>query len=80
MNQPDFMVNADNVYRTRDYIVKQVIGVNLDAQMDNCICSQDTFYARTPLRDKQYEEILSKRFNPDGRRLKSAMYSRQYVD
>lgn len=78
--QPDFMVNADNVYRTRDYIVRQIIGVNLDAEMDNNIFSQDTFFARTPARDKQYVEIFSKRFNLDGRRMKSSMYSRKYVD
>lgn len=47
-----FMENADNVYRTRDYIVRQIIGVNFDAEMDNSIFSQDTFFARTPARDK----------------------------
>ena len=33
----DFMENADNVYRTREYIVRQIIGVNFDAEMDNNI-------------------------------------------
>ncbi len=79
-SQPDFMENADNVYRTRDYIVRQIIGVNFDAEMDNSIFSQDTFFARTLARDRQYEAIFSKRFNIDGKRLKSSMYSRQYVD
>ncbi len=77
---PDFMENADNVYRTRDYIVRQIIGVNFDAEMDNNIFSQDTFFARTPTRDKQYEEIFAKRFNINGRRLASSMYSRKYVE
>lgn len=77
---PDFMVNADNVYRTRDYIVKQIIGVNHDAEMDNGLFSQDTFYRRTPARDRQYETIFAKRFNIDGKRMRSAMSSRQYVD
>ncbi len=79
-SQPDFMENADNVYRTRDYIVRQIIGVNFDAEMDNTIYSQDTFFLRTPARDKQYETTFSKRFNIDGKRMKSSMYSRQYVD
>ncbi len=78
--QPDFTVNADNVYRTREYIVRQIIGVNFDSEMDNGIFSQDTFFARTPTRDKQYESIFAKRFDLDGRRMKSSMYSRKYVD
>ena len=78
--QPGFMENADNVYRTRDYIVRQIIGVNFDAEMDNGIFSQDTFFARTPVRDKQFEATFAKRFNLDGRRMKSSMYSRQYID
>ncbi|MCM1368211.1 MAG: hypothetical protein NC184_05345 [Roseburia sp.] len=79
-SQPDFMVNADNVYRTRDYIVRQIIGVNHDAEMDNDIFSQDTFFARTPARDRQYEAIFARRFNIDGKRMKSTMYSRKYVE
>ena len=78
--QPDFMENADNVYRTREYIVRQIIGVNFDSEMDNGIFSQDTFFARTPARDRQYESIFAKRFDLDGRRMKSSMYSRKYVD
>lgn len=80
MNQPDFMENADNVYRTRDYIVRQIIGVNFDAEMDNNIFSQDTFFVRTPARDRQYEAIFVKRFNIDGRRLPCNMSSRRYVE
>ncbi len=78
--QPDFMENADNVYRTRDYIMRQVIGVNFDSEMDNNIFSQDTFFARTPARDRQYESIFAKRFNINGRRMRSMMYSRKYVE
>lgn len=76
----DFMENADNVYRTREYIVRQIIGVNFDAEMDNNIFSQDTFFARTPVRDRQYEAIFAKRFNINGRRMRSTMYSRKYVE
>lgn len=78
--KPDFMEYADNVYRTRDYIVRQIIGVNRDAEMDNTIFSQDTFFARTPARDRQYEAIFAKRFNIGGRRMSSSMYSRKYVE
>lgn len=77
---PEFTENADNVYRTREYIVRQIIGVSYDEHMDSVVLSQDTFYARTPARDKQYESVFAKRFNVNGRRIKSTMYSRQYVE
>lgn len=44
---PDFMEDAMNVYRTRDYIVKQVVGVKYSEVEDNLVFSHDTFYRRT---------------------------------
>ena len=51
---PDFILQADNVYRTRNYIVKQRLEYIENTAEDNVIISYDTFYKRTRLRDKQY--------------------------
>ena len=52
---PDFIKDATNVYRTKGYIVKQVIGIQYDCKENNVVFSYDTFYKRTPKRDKEYE-------------------------
>ena len=54
-NIPDFIKDATNVYRTKGYIVKQVIGIQYDCKENNVVFSHDTFYKRTPKRDKEYE-------------------------
>ena len=77
---PDFIIDADNVYRTRRYIIKQVLSLETPAIEDNGIMSYDTFYKRTPTRDKQYELIFSDRKRINGKRLPSTMYSRKYID
>lgn len=41
---PDFVKGATNVYRTRDFIVKQVIGIKIDCEENNAVVSHDTFY------------------------------------
>ena len=51
---PDFILQADNVYRTRNYIVKQRLEYIENTTEDNVIISYDTFYKRTRLRDEQY--------------------------
>ena len=77
---PDFMVDAMNVYRTRDYIVKQVVGVKLSEVENNVVLSHDTFYRRTKKRDREYEKIFYERKNIDGKRIPGTMYARTYVD
>ncbi len=76
----DFAENADNVYRTRDYIVRQCIGIQHDDEQHAVIYSHDTFYRRTPARDRQYETLFGHRLELDGKRLPSNMFARQYVD
>ena len=76
----DFMEDADNVYRTENYIVKQTIYLSTEASGDNVIVSDDVFYARTKWRDRCYEQIFSDRTYLDGRRIPSAMHMRKYVD
>ena len=78
----DFVNNADNVYRTREYIVKQQIStsVNKNSLITHLI-SEDTYYLRIPKRDVEYNIIFKVRGkNIDGKRIRSTMYTRKYVD
>ena len=77
---PDFMVDAMNVYRTRDFIVKQVIGIKYSDVENIAVISNDTFYRRTKKRDREYERIFSERKQINGKRILSTMYARTYVD
>ena len=76
---PDFMQGATNVYRTKDFIVKQVIGIQYSTSENNVTFSHDTFYRRTRKRDAEYEILFCQRKNTDGKRLPSTMYARTYV-
>lgn len=76
----DFLYDANNVYRTKNYIVKQVIGVRTSDEEDNIIMSFDTYYRRTKKRDKIYERAFANKKHIDGKRLPSTMYSRKYID
>lgn len=77
---PAFMENADNVYRTKDFIVKQVIGIQYGIEENNVVFSHDTFYRRTSERDNEYEILFCRRRNLDGKRLPSTMYARTYIE
>ena len=77
---PDFMVDAMNVYRTRDFIVKQVIGIKYSDVENIAVISNDTFYRRTKKRDREYERIFWKRKQINGKRIPTIMYARTYVD
>ena len=79
-DRPEFMKDATNVYRTRDYIVKQVIGLKCDESGNSAIISHDTFYRRTRQRDREYETALCMRTYIDGKRIRSFMSDRRYVD
>ena len=78
--RPDFLRGARNVYRTRFYIVKQELMISAN-DVETCeMCSRDTYYLRTPRRDKEYEYVFATRKLIDGKRLPSTMYTRKYVD
>lgn len=77
---PDFMVNATNVYRTKEYIVKQQIIIVSSLDKDSYLLSEDTYYARTPLRDFQYNCVFTNRKRKNGKRLPSNTYARKYID
>ncbi len=80
MKIPDFVKGATNVYRTKNFIVKQRMGLRVDDKFGNVMVSHDVYYARTEERDKQYNVIYGGRKRLDGKRLPSLMYSRTYVE
>ena len=77
---PEFMINADNVYRTNEFIVRQSIIVQADKIENTAIISYDTYYRRTRVRDFEYEIIFAERQDIEGKRLPSNMYVRRYKE
>ncbi len=71
---------ATNVYRTKHYIVEQVLGINEHDVECNELCSHDTFYRRTKKRDTEYEKLFASRKRINGKRLPATMCSRKYVN
>ena len=71
---------ATNVYRTKGYIVRQLIAVKKNETIENFILSQDTFYKRTPERDKLYDRMFWRKDNPDGKRMVATVSMRKYVE
>ena len=80
MNKPEIAKLTENVYRTKDYIVKQVLYVLMNIEENNAVVSVDTFYRRTIVRDSRYIMQFKIRTHIDGKRLPSNMYVRTYVD
>lgn len=76
---PDFLIDADNVYRTKSYIVKQVIQIIVNDIEDNGIVSHDTYYRRTTARDLAYNMAFMDKVKINGKRLPSTQYTRRYV-
>ena len=50
---PEFLVDATNVYRTREYIVRQQITLH-DGVLGSYLLSRDTYYSCTPQRDREF--------------------------
>lgn len=76
--QPDFMKEANNVYRTPCYIVRQRLGILFNDEESNELISRDTYYARTPERDTEYEVTFHKRIKIDGKRIRANVTAREY--
>ena len=79
-NVPEFIKDDMNVYRTKYFIVKQNVSVCSDETDGISVVSADTFYVRTRVRDKVYEEFFRKRKNINGKRIPTTMYSRNYIE
>ena len=77
---PDFLIDADNVYRTKSYIVKQVIQIIENDIEDNGIVSHDTYYRRTTARDLAYNMEFMDKTKINGKRLPSTQYTRRYIE
>ncbi len=80
MKKPELTKLTVNVYRTKNFIVKQEIYVLMNIEENNAVMSVDTFTRRTLLRDNGYLLKYSKRKNINGKRLPSNMYVRTYID
>ena len=79
MKVPEFVKDASNVYRTKNYIVRQVIDLEYDSVEGVNFCSYDTFYLRTKARDAEYESCFRSRRQLNGKRLKTGLATRNYV-
>ena len=77
---PDFLLDADNVYRTNSYIVKQSIQIIENEIEDNGIISHDTYYRRTTARDLAYNMAFMDKVKINGKRLPSTQYTRRYIE
>ena len=58
---PEFMRNANNVYRTKNFIVKQEIAIGCDSVGMSAVLSRDTFYA--PCFSRPIVTLCSERSN-----------------
>ena len=76
----EFLHYADNVYRTKEFIVRQRVTFCVDDEGNNLLLSEDTYFARTPERDADFEFAFKLRKRLDGKRIRSASYTRQYVN
>ena len=79
MKVPEFLKDATNVYRTKNYIVRQVIDLEYDSVEGANLCSYDTFYLRTKARDAEYENFFKARRCVNGKRLITGLATRKYV-
>jgi len=77
---PDFLEGADNVYLTKNYIVRQVLEIREHDTEDNAVVSYDTYYKRTLERMLQYKIAFSDKKKCWGKRMPSTLYTRTYVD
>lgn len=77
---PYFVIGADNVYRTKHYIVKQSIKKIEHLTEDNMLVSHDTFYLRTSHRDMLYNMYYADKKNKNGKRFPCTTYTRRYVN
>ena len=81
MTTVDYMMEADNVYRTKNYIVCQKVFLCRSGKGNTLLLSEDTYLLRTYKRDSEYElvyRVRGKKIN--GKRMRSGTYIRKYVD
>ena len=77
---PEFARGATNVYRTKEYIVKQCVELLFGYPEPTEVMSRDTYYRRTKRRDAEYEMLFCSRKRLDGKRVPATMYTRIYIE
>ena len=80
MSLYNLLADATNVYRTKHFIIKQIVVIDCNEKIDSAIFSQDTFIKRNKSRDKEYEKMYGERMNINGKRMPTNMCARRYVD
>ena len=80
MNKTEVAKITENVYRTKNFIVKQNLYVLVNIEKNNAVMSIDTYYRRTLLRDNKYLLLYKDRKHINGKRLPSNTYVRTYVE
>lgn len=81
MTTVDYFSEADNVYRTKDYIVCQKVSLSRSGKGNTIIMSDDTYLLRNKKRDADYEFVYRVRGkNINGKRMRSGTYIRKYID
>lgn len=74
------VLKADNVYRTKEHIVVQKITyVPNGSETGPIFLSNDIFFSRNELADAYYEKVFRDRTHINGKRIKTAMYTRVYL-
>lgn len=71
--------NWFNIYRTKFFIVKQELCIQVNGVDDNILFSKDIFIKRNKIRDKNYEKQFKKKINIDGKRLRVSASIRTYI-
>lgn len=80
LSKMDFLKDADNVYLTENYIVKQELSICVTKQGDSYSVSKDTYYLRTEERERDYLLAFRQRKRIAGKRIVATTYTRTYVD
>lgn len=79
MSQKKIYEPKYNYYRTKCFIVKQELSVQVNNIDDNILFSKDTFFKRTRQLDKEYEKKFQSRININGKRLRVSASTRTYI-
>ena len=79
MKIPEFLKDATNVYRTKKFIVRQIIALEYEPSEGANFCSYDTFFLRNAKRDAEYEMTFKARRVLDGKRLRTGLSASKYI-
>ena len=71
---------ASNVYRTDKYIVCQDIYIETSFRNGCNVISKDTYKKRDHKSDRHFEEMFKDRDDLNGKRIRTTMYTRKYID